>query len=99
MGAGLHAVKKYGGARLGDRTLIDALEPAISCLQNNEGLAAAARKARLGAEETAEMRVAHAGRSAYLGADRLLGHVDPGAAVVAELFEALAAGRGRRASA
>ena len=53
-------------------------------------LRSAAEAARHGAQATAAMRKAKAGRSAYLGDDQLLGVVDPGAQAVAEAFGALA---------
>ena len=71
----------------GDRTMIDALEPALDAL--GDGLAAAAAAARKGADATASMTRANAGRAAYIAADRLSGHVDPGAEAVARLFENL----------
>lgn len=86
--AGLERMQEIGGAKPGDRTMIDALHPALAAL--DEGPAAAARAARQGANHTATMRVAKAGRAAYVSADKLSGHVDPGAEAVARLFEALA---------
>ena len=86
--AGLARLQEIGGASLGDRTMVDALAPALATLE--DGLDAAARAARKGAEATAEMVEAKAGRAAYLGADQLRGHVDPGAEAVARLFEHLA---------
>ncbi|MEO5759943.1 MAG: DAK2 domain-containing protein, partial [Mesorhizobium sp.] len=50
----------------------------------------AARAARRGAEGTAAMRKAKAGRSAYIGS-QLDGIIDPGAYAVAEVFAAVAA--------
>lgn len=90
LGAGLAAVQTYGGAAPGDRTLVDALKPALDALQNGEGLAAAAAAARAGADATATMLRARAGRSAYLEARSLAGVKDPGAELVARLFAALA---------
>jgi triose/dihydroxyacetone kinase / FAD-AMP lyase (cyclizing) len=86
--AGLERMKFYGGARLGDRTMIDALEPALRALETG-GLEKAAQEARKGAEATAAMRSARAGRSAYLG-DQIGGQMDPGAHAVAAVFAALA---------
>lgn len=85
--AGLARMKEIGGAKLGDRTMIDALEPALDAL--GDGLGAAAKAARDGADATARMTRANAGRAAYIAADRLAGHVDPGAEAVARLFEQL----------
>ena len=85
--AGLERMQEIGGAKLGDRTMIDALHPALSVL--DEGLGAATAAARQGADHTATMRVAKAGRAAYVNAEKLTGHADPGAEAVARLFEAL----------
>lgn len=87
--AGLERMTFYGGARLGDRTMIDALEPALKALDAG-GLDDAAAAARKGAEATAAMRKAKAGRSAYIGS-QLYGVVDPGACAVAEVFAAVSA--------
>ncbi|MDX8492191.1 dihydroxyacetone kinase subunit DhaK [Mesorhizobium sp. VK22B] len=86
--AGLDRMTFYGGAKIGDRTMVDALEPALKALDAN-GLEAAAKAARHGAESTAAMQKAKAGRSAYIG--RQLDIVDPGAFAVAEAFAAVAA--------
>jgi dihydroxyacetone kinase len=87
--AGLDRMTFYGGARVGDRTMVDALEPALKALDAS-GLDAAATAARHGAEATAAMEKAKAGRSAYVGT-KLQGVVDPGAHAVAEVFAAAAA--------
>ena len=52
LGEGLDRIRFYGGAAPGDRTLIDALAPAIDALATG-GLAAAARAAEAGAAATA----------------------------------------------
>ena len=85
--AGLDRMQEIGGANLGDRTMIDALHPALSVL--DQGMQAATAAARRGADHTATLRVAKAGRAAYVNADKLSGHIDPGAEAVARLFEAL----------
>jgi dihydroxyacetone kinase len=85
--AGLERISEVGGAKLGDRTMIDALDPALKALPN--GLPAAAKAARIGADATAKIARAKAGRSAYVPEDNLIGHNDPGAEAVARLFEAL----------
>ncbi|WP_404933975.1 dihydroxyacetone kinase subunit DhaK [Nitratireductor sp. L15S-10] len=85
---GLARMQEIGGAGPGDRTMVDALAPALEALQN--GLPAAAEAARAGAQETATMAQARAGRSAYINAQQLEGNVDPGAEAVAILFEQLA---------
>ena len=86
--AGLSRVKQVGGAQLGDRTMIDALEPALNLL--SEGMGPAATAAREGANATATITQAKAGRASYVSADSLSGHNDPGAEAVAILFEKLA---------
>ena len=86
--AGLERMQQIGGAMPGDRTMIDALQPALEAL--DESLAAAAAAARKGANHTATLTRAKAGRSSYLNADQLVGHNDPGAEAVAILFEHLA---------
>lgn len=86
--AGLERMTFYGGAQLGDRTMVDALEPALKALDAN-GLEEAAAAARRGAEATAAMEKAKVGRSAYVGS-QLQGVADPGAHAVAEVFAAAA---------
>ena len=85
---GLGRIKQVGGAQLGDRTMIDALEPALNLL--NQGMGPAATAAREGANVTAKITQAKAGRASYVSADSLSGHNDPGAEAVAILFEKLA---------
>jgi dihydroxyacetone kinase len=85
--SGLARMQEIGGAQLGDRTMVDALYPALEAL--SQGNAAAAKAARTGAEHTATLVQAKAGRAAYISAAQLLGHVDPGAEAVARLFEHL----------
>jgi dihydroxyacetone kinase len=87
--AGLRRIEEYGGAREGDRTLLDALGPALSALESGSSLATAAVAASQGAERTKTMQ-AKAGRSSYVQQDALLGHVDPGALAFAAVFDALA---------
>jgi dihydroxyacetone kinase len=78
-----------GGAKLGQRTAIDALEPAL-CSLILGNYQEAARAARQGAQATASMGFAQAGRSAAVPERNLLGVVDPGAEAVARVFERLA---------
>ncbi|WP_142503647.1 dihydroxyacetone kinase subunit DhaK [Lelliottia amnigena] len=87
--SGLAQMKQYGGADLGDRTLIDALQPALEALQKSD-LQAAAQAAKKGADATASMQNAGAGRSSYVNKENLDGVTDPGAVAVAEVFAALA---------
>jgi dihydroxyacetone kinase len=86
VGAGVAAVRRLGGAEVGERTMVDALQPAADALAGGGTLADAARAARAGAEATAGL-VARRGRATYVG-DAAAGVVDPGAALVAVFFEA-----------
>ncbi len=83
-------MQEYGGAKLGDRTMLDALVPAIAALESG-GLEAAARAAREGAARTATMAKAGAGRSSYVREEALRGVPDPGAVAVAAVLGAIAA--------
>ena len=85
--AGLARMQEIGGAKLGDRTMIDALLPALEEL--DIGINSAAKAARKGAQHTATLLKANAGRASYINAKQLDGHVDPGAEAVARLFEHL----------
>lgn len=87
--AGLKRMQEIGGANLGDRTMVDALSPALDALEN--GMKEAAVAARTGANYTATILKAKAGRSSYISAAQLDGHIDPGAEAVARLFEYLSA--------
>ena len=87
---GIQRLRDAGGAGPGDRTLLDALIPAVDALAAS-GLPEAARAARAGAEATAGLTRAGTGRSSYLASADLEGHPDPGAVAVAMAFEALAA--------
>lgn len=86
---GVAAMQTYGGAAPGDRTMLDALVPALDALAAGHSVADAAHAARHGANATASMSRAGAGRSSYLNAHTLTGTKDPGAEAVARLFEAL----------
>ena len=92
--AGVAGVIERGKAELGDKTMVDAMEPAVRAFRENlgQGSALAARRAfdaaARGRDATAEL-VARKGRASYLG-DRSVGHVDPGAASTCLMFEALA---------
>ncbi len=80
MAEGCNAIGELGGARLGDRTMLDALIPfAVGLAQ--ESLEAGARAAEAGAQTTAKIQ-ARRGRSSYLG-ERVIGTPDPGAVAAA----------------
>jgi dihydroxyacetone kinase-like protein len=80
---GLQSVKDRGKAAVGDKTAVDAMEPAalkareLAALPLDESLSAAAEAARQGVERTKDM-VARMGKAKALG-ERSLGHPDPGA--------------------
>ncbi|WP_410010401.1 DAK2 domain-containing protein [Phyllobacterium sp. A18/5-2] len=84
--AGLERLTFYGGAKPGDRTMVDALDAALRSLAAS-GLSQAARAARAGADATSAMTTAKAGRASYVGARDLVGVPDPGAVAVAAAFE------------
>jgi dihydroxyacetone kinase-like protein len=81
--SGIQGVIKRGKAEPGDKTMLDALNPALDALRNADGddvaaaLQQAADAAREGMESTVPM-VARKGRASYLG-ERSAGHQDPGA--------------------
>lgn len=95
--AGLDGVVSRGKAELGDKTMVDAMGPAVDAIEKSlsagESLAEATRAgadaARGGREATIPL-VARKGRASYLG-ERSKGHQDPGATSTTYLFEALAA--------
>ncbi|WP_405739383.1 dihydroxyacetone kinase subunit DhaL [Streptomyces sp. NBC_01525] len=84
--AGVDAVGQLGGSAPGDKTMLDALDPAVTALA--DGFASAAEAAGQGARATVPLQ-ARKGRASYLG-ERSIGHEDPGAASSALLFAALA---------
>ena len=95
MGAAAQAVRARGKAAPGDKTMVDALQPAVDALSAAAGegpqaaLRRAAAAAAAGAEATRQM-VPHMGRARTMG-ERGVGFVDPGALSVAIIFEGLAA--------
>lgn len=86
---GLEQMMMYGGAKVGDCTMIDAIYPALRAWKDN-GFSAAIIAAREGAESTASMNTAKAGRSSYLNSDALTGIKDPGSFAVEKVFASLA---------
>jgi dihydroxyacetone kinase-like protein len=92
---GLTFVERITKARVGDKTMMDALVPAVTSLKNSaqegkdflESLKAAAEAARNGAEGTKDL-VARFGRAKNLG-EKTLGHPDPGATSMALIFKGL----------
>ncbi|NQX37383.1 dihydroxyacetone kinase [Pedobacter steynii] len=87
---GLQKVKDYGGAQTGDRTMIDALQPAFESLANGETASLVAQHARQGAEHTKTIINTKFGRSSYLSEEVLRNVPDPGAEVIARVFEKIA---------
>ena len=85
---GVKAISFYGGASVGARTMLDALFPAAEALIGST-IADAASAAKLGADSTARMDSASAGRSNYLSADALSGTPDPGAVAAALVLKAI----------
>lgn len=91
--AGVEGVVARGKAELGDKTMIDALSPALDAwaAAAADGPAAAARAAADAAargRDATEPLVARKGRASYLG-ERSAGHIDPGATSATLLLEAL----------
>ncbi|MBB3156588.1 dihydroxyacetone kinase-like protein [Microbacterium proteolyticum] len=93
--AGVDGVVARGKAELGDKTMIDALSPAVDAWDAAAGDGATpAEAARAAAEAAARGRdateplVARKGRASYLG-ERSAGHLDPGATSATLLLEAL----------
>ena len=93
---GLAGIVLRGKAAIGDKTMVDALQPAIKALKQNlengstlpEALAHAVEAAKKGVASTIPL-VAKKGRASYLG-ERSADHQDPGATSTALLFQALA---------
>ncbi len=94
--AGVDGLAQRGKTELGDKTMFDALTPAIATLEREhtsgtpfpEAAARAVVAAERGRDATACM-VARKGRASYLG-QRSVGHIDPGAASATLLVQALA---------
>jgi len=94
--AGVEGVVQRGRAEVADKTMYDALAPALDALDaalaSGGGLATALADARVAAEkgrDATESMVARKGRASYLG-QRSVGHVDPGATSAAMLIAAAA---------
>jgi dihydroxyacetone kinase-like protein len=84
--SGVAGVRQLGGAAPGDKTMLDALVPAVEALSTS--FDAAAEAAEKGALATVPLQ-ARRGRASYLG-ERSIGHQDPGATSSALVFAALA---------
>ena len=95
--AGRDGVVARGKAAVGEKTMIDAMTPAVEAFESHvadgDGPLVAAEAALAAAERGRDATiplVARKGRASYLG-ERSAGHQDPGATSTAYLFEALVA--------
>ena len=92
---GLQEVVELGAAQLGEKTMVDALAPAVLAIRASvqsgasfeTGVLAAREAAEQGQRDTVSM-LARKGRAAYLG-ERSIGHQDPGATSVSLVLLAL----------
>lgn len=90
----LRVIQDRGGAKAGDKTMVDALEPAVNAMLENRGgdmagmLEAAAQAAQAGMEATKNY-TAKFGRAKSL-MERAIGHPDAGAASVWIIFRSMA---------
>ena len=95
LAAALASIKDLGTAAVGDKTMVDALEPAVEELRSrlasgaavDQAVEAAAAAAEHGASATVPLQ-ARKGRASYLG-ERSVGHQDPGATSTALIIRAL----------
>lgn len=93
--AALAGVVELGSAKVGDKTMVDALTPATQALRTSveageplaDAITAAADAAAEGARSTVPLQ-ARKGRASYLG-ERSIGHEDPGAASTVLIITAL----------
>jgi dihydroxyacetone kinase-like protein len=95
LAAALASVKDLGTAAVGDKTMVDALEPAVDTLRSrlaagtplDQAVDEAAAAAEAGMRATIPLQ-ARKGRASYLG-ERSVGHQDPGATSTALILRAL----------
>ena len=95
LAAALASIKDLGTAAVGDKTMVDALEPAVDTLRSrladgvslDRALDDAAAAAEAGMRATVPLQ-ARKGRASYLG-ERSVGHQDPGATSTALIMRAL----------
>ena len=89
---GINGIKLLGKSTTGEKTMLDALVPALAAFKEADdkplAFAKAAELAEIGAKNTIQM-LATKGRASYLG-QRSIGHQDPGATSIALIFKALA---------
>src|SRR5947199_54507 len=94
--AALDGVTELGAAQPGDKTMVDALAPAVDAFRSavaagrplTDAASEAERAAEDGMRSTVPM-LARKGRASYLG-ERSIGHQDPGATSAAIIIAALA---------
>lgn len=93
MREGLEKVKNKGKAKLGDKTMVDALEPAVLALEKEKGnsLVIALEEATLSSKqgvENTKQYPAKFGRAKFVF-ERSIGQQDAGATTVSLIFEAM----------
>jgi dihydroxyacetone kinase phosphoprotein-dependent L subunit len=99
--ASIEGIKQRGQSDLGDKTLLDALVPAVDSLEagiadpataSDHGVAAVQRAADVAVRAAADTKsmIAKRGRAAYTG-ERSIGSVDAGATAVGVIFQAVSA--------
>lgn len=76
--AGVDGVKQRGKAEVGDKTMVDVLEPVAEALNAGKSFDEVVQIAEESMEKTKDIK-AKKGRASYVG-DRSIGHIDPGAA-------------------
>lgn len=82
--SGIQSIQKYGGAKLGDRTMLDALIPACSANCIKKSVEAAWKGA-----ETTKYITASAGRASYVSREVVANKMDAGAYAVALIVQAI----------
>ena len=76
--AGVDGVKQRGKAEVGDKTMVDVLEPVAEALNAGKSFDEVVKIAEESMEKTKDIK-AKKGRASYVG-ERSIGHIDPGAA-------------------
>ena len=76
--AGIDGVKQRGKAEVGDKTMVDVLEPVAEALNAGKSFDDVVKIAEESMEKTKDIK-AKKGRASYVG-ERSIGHIDPGAA-------------------
>ena len=87
---GLEKLKELGGGtEVGDRTMVDALSPALEALQEGLSWDEVVGRAQEGAESTSLMKIAKKGRAKNVPQETMEGKIDPGAQAIAIIFRAI----------